>query len=130
MNSFPPDQSNPYSCIFKFGGGLVLVTSVIFMFTNPSSQKYEEFATEQLVIYAKENVCSSESANLEQIIKNQVCNLLLDTGRAKIPNLVAQNTQRQNFLLFSVYETNLYLYEFQTIGVFNEFHVIDVHKIR
>ncbi len=129
MNPLPPNQHNSTSLLITFSSGLVVITSVVLLFTNPSERRYEEFATEQLVIYAKENICSANSGNLEQAIKSQVCNLMIDTGRNKIPELITEKSQRKNYLLFSIYETDLFLYEFQTIGIFNSFYILDVQEI-
>lgn len=129
MNPLMPKQHNSNSFLFALSSGLILVSSLILILTNPSSKKYEEFATEQLVVYAKENVCSPKSDNLEEAIKSQVCNLMVDTGRSQVPRLIQETTQRKNYLLFSVYETDLFVYQFETIGVFNNFYIVDVRKI-
>lgn len=129
MNSYPPNQRNSLSLLFTLTSGLIVISSIVLMLTNPSKREYEEFATEQLVIYAKENLCSVNSGDLEQVIKTQVCKLMVDTGRSQIPNLITKTTKTRNYLLFTVYETNLFLYEFQTIGVFKTFYIIDVHQL-
>ena len=129
MHPFPPEQNSSSFLLFFVPSGLIFIASVVLMFTNPSKQEYEEFATEQLVLYAKENLCSTSSGDLEQIIKSQVCNLMVDTSRVQFPKLITKTTQTRNYILFSVYETDLFLYEFQTIGIFNNFYIIDVHQV-
>lgn len=129
MNSLPSEQRSCLSWLFALSGGLVLISGLVLIFTNPSEPEYEEFATEQLVLYAKENLCSTSSDQLEQIIQSQVCQLLVDTGKAKIPQLIRKSTKTRNYLLFTVFETDLLLYEFQTIGIFNDFYIIDVHQV-
>lgn len=101
----------------------------LLMLTNPTKSKYEKFATEQLVFYLKENVCQSNSQQLQEQIKSQMCNLMLDTGKKQVPKLIAKTTQRHNYLLLSVYETNLFIYNVETIGIFNNFYIISVDKI-
>lgn len=129
MNPLPNQEKSPLSIVFTLGGSLFLIFGFLLVFTNPSQKKYEEFATQQLVTYAKENVCKATSNNLEQAIKSQVCNLMLDTGKSQIPALISKTTQRQNYLVLSVYETNLYLYNFRTIGLLNQFFVIGFEKV-
>ena len=129
MNTFPSDQPNFLSLLFAFNSWLILISSIILMLTNPSEQEYEKFATEQLIIYARNNVCSANSGSLEQAIKSKLCNLMVDTGRVQVPKLITKTTQTKNYILFSVYETDLFLYEFQTIGVFNNFYIIDIHQV-
>ena len=109
MNSFPPNKRSSVSFLFTLSSGLVVISSLILMLTNPSNKKYQKFATEQLVIYAKENICSANSGNLEEAIKSQVCNLMVDTSRRQVPQLIKETTERRNYILFSVYETDLFV---------------------
>ena len=129
MNPLYAQKSSSNSTIFMFTGGLVCIASAVLMFTNPSAQKYQDFATQELVNYAKENVCKTRSSSLEEAIKGQLCNLIVETGRGQIPRLIEETTERRNYVLFSIYETDLQLYQFQTIAVFNEFYVIDVYEV-
>jgi len=129
MNPLFLEEKKFVTVLLSLTGGFFLVVGGILMFTNPNSIKYEKFATEELVKYAKENICPAKSANLEEAIKSQVCNVLIDTGKNKIPKLIASNTLRGNYLLFSIYRTNLYLYQFETIGIFNNFYVIGADKV-
>ncbi|BAQ65861.1 DUF4359 domain-containing protein [Geminocystis sp. NIES-3709] len=129
MNPLPHEHKSPLSITLLIGGGLFLVFGCLLLFTNPSQKKYELFAAEQLVIYAKENVCQATSGNLEEAIKSQVCNLMIDTGKNQIPTLIGKTTQKRNYLLLSIYETNLYLYNFTTIGLLNQFYVIGFEKV-
>lgn len=115
--------------LLAVSGGFFLIMGIILTLTNPNSTKYEKFATEELVRYAKENICPAQSSNLEEMIKSQVCNLIVDTGKNKIPHLIASNTKRNNYLLLSLYTTNLYIYQFETIAVFNNFYVINAQKL-
>ena len=128
MTDFPPEHNhfNSSRLLLTLGSGIVLISTIVLMCTNPSEQEYEEFATEQLVIYAKENLCSANSSYLEEAVKSQVCKSMVDTGRVKIPNIIKETTSKRNYLLFSVYETDLLLYEFQTLGFFHSFYIIDV----
>jgi len=124
MNPLTTNHICPLSISLTIGGGLLFILSLLLFFTNPSQKKYEIFASEQLIQYAKENVCTIKSNNIEEAIKSQVCNLMLDTGKNQIPKLIEKTTRQRNYLLFSVYETNLYIYNFETIGIFNQFFVI------
>ena len=53
---------------------------------------------------------------------------MIDTGRGQVPRLIQETTQRRNYLFFSIYETDLFLYQFETIGIFNDFYILDVRK--
>lgn len=123
------EDYNYWHLPLTISGIVFLVLGAILTLTNPSQKQYEEFATEQLVIYLKENVCKQKSANLGEALKSQICNLMVDTGKKQVPQVVAQTTDHHNYLLLSVYETQLYIYSFQTIGIFNNFYVVGVDKI-
>lgn len=129
MNPLFLEKRNLVTVLLSVTGGFFLVFSTVLFLTNPNSTKYEQFATEALIRYTKENICPAKSANLEEAIKSQLCNLMVDTGKGQIPKLIASNTQRGNYLLFSIYRTNLYIYQFETIGIFNNFYVIGATKI-
>lgn len=129
MNPLPHEQKSPLSITLMIGGSLFLGFGLLLVFTNPNQKKYELFATEQLITYAKENVCTATSNNLEQAIKSQVCNLMINTGKSQVPTLIGKTTQRRNYLLLSIYETNLYLYNFTTIGLLNQFFVVGFEKV-
>lgn len=124
MNPLASEQRSPLSVTLTIGGSLFLIVSIILFFTNPPQKKYEEFAAEQLIKYAKENVCLAKSENIQEAVKSQVCILMIETGKNQIPKLIEKTTQKRNYLLFSVYETNLYVYNFETIGILNQFFVI------
>ncbi len=96
--------------------------------TNPNQATYEEYATEQLTTYLKDEACTQAPKVFSNFLQRQ-CKSLLDTGRPQIQLIISKATQRQNFILFSIYRTNLdigpYLpaYHFETVGAFQNFYV-------
>ncbi len=94
--------------------------------TNPDPSSYEEYAVEQLTTYLKDDVCSQVPKTFETLVQN--CASLIDSNRPQIQQVLARSTQRQNFILFSIYRTNLSissivpLYRFATIGVMQNFY--------
>ena len=129
MSPFIPKQKKYQSLWLTVSGGLFLLFGLFLLITNPGNKQYEEFATKELVKYLKENICQAKSAQLEEAIKSQMCNLMVDTGKKQVPRLVAETTNRYNYVLFSLYETNLLAYNFETIGVLNQFYVISVDQV-
>ncbi len=99
----------------------------VMAMTNPGQGDYEHYATNQLTGYLKGSVCTQVSGDLEELLRNG-CKTLVDTGRPQLRNIIAQTTRRQNYLLFSIYETELSFkspipsYQFQTFGAFHKFH--------
>ena len=120
---------NPWRLPLLIGGVAFLSLGGLLTLTNPGNKQYEEFATEQLIQYLKDNVCQQTSSDLGEAIKSQMCHLMVDTGKKQLPKLIAQTTQRHNYILFSTYQTELYLYSFDTIGIFNHFYVMSVDKL-
>lgn len=118
--------------------GLVLLgLGVAAAVTNPEQAAYEEFAAQQLGQYLKENTCAKAGLALQSS-----CASLIQENQPQIQKLIAANTQRQNFLLLSLYKTDLapgellpdFLasavpsYHFETAGVFSSFHVYKAQK--
>ncbi len=105
-------------------GILLAGVGVAMAATNPTQEAYEEFATGALIDYAGKNLCTKVP-----ILGAAQCQLLLEKNQAEIRRFVAQGTQRQNFFLFSIYTTDLSIsnwlpsYHFESVGVFQRFHV-------
>lgn len=116
-------------------GGVLLVGSGILMVcNNPGPKDYERYATESLVVHLKEEVCPQAPTNLGPFLQSY-CKTLVDTGRPQIKHIIADTTTRQNFLVFSIYETTLALpspaptYQFQTLGVMKEFYTYQAQQL-
>jgi hypothetical protein len=100
--------------------------------TNPTEPAYEEYAVEKLSGYAKENACEKVSFLADR------CRSLIDSRESEIQQVIAENTNRQDFVLFSIYTTKLstqallpaqlqgvapaLTYEFETVGVMQSFY--------
>jgi hypothetical protein len=118
--------------------GMALVgLGVAMAVTNPSQANYEEYATQQLAAYLRENTC----ADAGELLKDG-CNQLLNENQSEIKELISANTQRQNFGVVSLYKTDLSVgellpsflknlvpsYHFETVGVFGNFRVVEAKK--
>ncbi|NJK28244.1 MAG: DUF4359 domain-containing protein [Coleofasciculaceae cyanobacterium SM2_3_26] len=96
--------------------------------TNPEQEAYETYAAEKLSEYVKDNVCEKAPVFQEQ------CKSQVDNQQSEFRRIVAESTERQNFLLFSIYKTNFSLpaplpsYEFETVGVFQSFYSYQAEK--
>lgn len=101
--------------------------------TNPGSKDYENYASTELNLYLKENVCKETSEDFGDFVK-RLCPSIVDTIRPQLQQLIIKNTKRQNFILFSIYSTDLSLpsplpgYYFETVGAFNNFSTYSVEK--
>lgn len=95
--------------------------------TNPSQAAYEEYAVQRLTEYLKKDVCTKVPKVFENFLQRN-CTVLVDSSRPQIRQIIAQSTQRQNFIFFSIYRTDLSVnqfipsYHFETVGGFQDFY--------
>ncbi|GAX36548.1 DUF4359 domain-containing protein [Nodularia sp. NIES-3585] len=95
--------------------------------TNPSQPEYEEYAAQRLTEYLKTDICQKTTNFLENLIKSQ-CETLVDQATPQMREILGRSTEQQNFVIFSIYRTNLNLsslipiYKFETVGAFNNFY--------
>ena len=124
-------MNNFVAKIFQFG---IIVLITVLIVTNPGTGRYESYASQQLISYFKDDLCSqrllrrktTEPALTVGEIQS-TCRILIDTTRPQIQMVLIKNTRQQNFLLFSLYHTNLNLspivpeYNFATLGIVDRF---------
>jgi hypothetical protein len=116
--------------------GILAGIAGLMTITNPGRGDYERYAVEKLSTYLKDDVCNKAQGNkdVRPFLRNS-CKTLVDTGRPQIQQIIAINTTRQNFLLFSIYQTELSLpapisgYQFATVGVGQNFFTYQAEKI-
>jgi hypothetical protein len=116
------------------GGLMVASSGILMVITNPSKHDYEVYATDALSFYLKDRVCSQAPSGFGTVVQSY-CKTLVDTGRPQIKKIISTATTQHNFLLFSIYETELSLpplvptYQFQTIGVMQNFYTYEAQKL-
>ncbi len=115
-------------------GGVALVgLGLVMALTNPGKDEYEQYAVEQLTTYLKDEACMDAPSVFGNFLQRQ-CKSLVDTGRPQIEQIIAEKTQRQNLILFSIYRTNLEVgpflpaYHFETLGVFQKFYIYQAEQ--
>ena len=106
--------------------------------TNPSQAAYEKYASQRLTKYLKDNVCGKSKSFLDNLpIKlNSQCDNLLDSANPQVQEIISRTTQRQNFIIFSIYHTDLKLeslslipgYKFESVGAFNNFYIYKAQR--
>ncbi|MBP0001392.1 MAG: DUF4359 domain-containing protein [Cyanobacteria bacterium SID2] len=112
------------------GAGIaILGLGAVMALTNPGESAYENYAEDRLSTYLKEDVCS------EAGLLQDPCESLVESSQAELQNLIASNTERQNFLLFSIYRTELSVpipgvpaIKAQTLGVLTRFHTYELQE--
>lgn len=119
---------------FGYIGILALaILGAAMAITNPDEPSYEQYAVEQLTTYLTDDVCSQVPKAFENLVKNS-CASIVDSSRPEIQQVISRTTQRQNFILFSIYHTDLSIspaipfYRFQTVGVMQNFYTYSAQK--
>lgn len=115
---------------------IAMISSVggLMILTNPKQNDYEAYATKALADYLKYEVCPQVSFSLGGALTSY-CKTMVDTGRPQIRYIIAQTTVRENYLFFSIYETELLLpatfpgYQFGTIGAFQQFYIYEAEQL-
>ncbi|MBC6420319.1 MAG: DUF4359 domain-containing protein [Hormoscilla sp. SP5CHS1] len=112
--------------VVGIAGGAALIAAMAM--NNPGRTAYEEFATQELSAYVQENVCTQGEASFRDILQAQ-CKKLVKSLQPQLQTIIAENTERNNWRLFSIYKTELYLadfllsYEFGTVGVLGNLYI-------
>lgn len=123
--------------------GTAIVTGLLMSLaiSNPSQPEYEEYAKEQLSEYLQQNVCSQAPKIWGKSLK-QECKRLVNSNQSEIKELISQSTERYNFILFSIYKTELSItkvspflptnllpsYHFGTLGVGHKFYIYQAEQ--
>ncbi len=108
-------------------GILLIGLGAIAFITNPQEQGYQRYANLALKTQLKDKVCTQVAEELGLWLEDR-CYLLVDTTSPYLSEIVAQQTKRHNFLLFSIYEADLPLpsplpdYRVETVGILGNFY--------
>jgi hypothetical protein len=100
---------------------------------NPSQVEYEEYAVQRLTEYLKTDVCKKTTNFIENLIRFN-CEKLVDSANPQIQEIIARTTERQNYIIFSIYRTDLKIsswipsYKFETVGAFDQFYTYTAEK--
>ncbi|MFS8907349.1 DUF4359 domain-containing protein [Synechococcus sp. OH2] len=119
--------------------GLALAGGVAALaITNPTPEAYGAYAGEQLAAYATREYCAQLPAFLPTLIEE--CHALVQELQPELAELFLRQTRRQNFILFSLYSTDLSLlnfgplgsslptYHFQTLAVAGQFYTYEIRE--
>jgi hypothetical protein len=100
--------------------GVVVVAGVMAV-TNPSKDRYIEYATEQFSETGKTSICAGDNI---PIAAQQSCKFVISQGKGVIKSLVENSTKQQNYLLFSLCETDIPNKKVTTIAAFGNFYML------
>ncbi|MFO5438388.1 MAG: DUF4359 domain-containing protein, partial [Dolichospermum sp.] len=77
--------------------------------------------------------CQKTPNFLERLIKVD-CNQVLQSVKPQIQELITSTTKRQDYIIFSIYKSEIKLdswipgYKFETVGVFNQFYTYNAEQ--
>jgi hypothetical protein len=94
--------------------------AVVMAVTNPSKERYIEYATEQFSEAGKSSICAGDNI---PIAAQQSCKFVVSQGKGVIKALVENSTKQQNFVVFSLYETDTPNKKVTTIAAFGNFYM-------
>lgn len=123
----------PLTIIAYTGAAGLAALGVAMAKTNPSQVEYEEYAVQRLTEYLKTDVCKKTTNLIENLIRFN-CDKLVDSANPQIQEIIVRTTERQNYIIFSIYRTNLKIsswipsYKFETVGAFDQFYTYTAEK--
>jgi hypothetical protein len=123
--------------LFYVIGASLLGIGVATVVTNPHQARYETYATQQLSTYLQQEVCPNT------VIIDSLCRSAVRDNQAQIRRFIATNTERENYIFWSIYKTDLApgellppaiggslpAYHFETIGIFSSFHTYKAERL-
>lgn len=102
--------------------------------TNPEQEDYEDYAVVELTNYLRtegDDLCGQIPDFLQELVGNGCSALvgnILDNNQNQIRRLITDQTERENYYIFSIYTTNLEIHEslptyhIETVGIFQQFY--------
>ncbi|MEN9869751.1 MAG: hypothetical protein RLZZ171_734 [Cyanobacteriota bacterium] len=115
-------------------GIIVAGVSAIAVITNPGEAGYRKYADDKIKTELKAQICTQVAEDLGVWLEGQ-CHILISTASPYLAETISQQTQRQNFYLFSIYQADLALpaplprYHVATIGIFGNYHIYQAKKL-
>jgi hypothetical protein len=106
--------------LFLLGIGIGLIL------TNPNRAAYETYAVEQITDLAKEQ-CNQAHSQYGIILQGP-CRTAIEVFKPQIRPLISANTQRHNWILVSIYRSDVsipaanFSGQVETIGILNNFY--------
>ncbi|AFY68667.1 hypothetical protein Pse7367_0356 [Thalassoporum mexicanum PCC 7367] len=116
----------------KVAAGMFGLLLLAMAFTNPSKEKYINFAAQEFSAQVKEGVCQSQSEqnpdnplDAANSLVSRICMVGVNLQRDLIKDVIEKNTAPQNFLIFTIYRTETGIQEFTTLAIFGNFFVLN-----
>lgn len=95
-------------------------------FTNPSPMTYHRYAAKTVSQFVMRDLCQ-EPEQRSEILKSfalESCQSMAAQGETVILSFIQNNTDTQNFILFSLHTTELPTRSLRVLGIFNRFFIV------
>lgn len=110
----------------------IAIISGVMLFTNPSKTDYIDYAATRFVKQTKEAMCKTSQTKdtpewqktFGELVEGACKGALELVGkniREDVEKYISNATEKQNFLLFTIYSTELLDQKIHTVGVFGNF---------
>ena len=115
-------------------GILLIGLGAIAFITNPQEPGYKKYASLTLKTQLQEKVCTQIAEDVGSWLEDR-CYPLVLTISPYLSEIVAQQTKRHDFLLFSIYAADLPLpsplpdYRIETLGVLGNFYTYKAKQL-
>jgi hypothetical protein len=118
----------------KLGAAAFFLVASVMALSNPNKNEYIDYASGKFVREIPKSVC--ESDRTKQELKDDFSQSLIDlcnsglkwaliANQESIRATIDRNTQRHNYLLFSIYTTKIPDYSFKTISAIGNFFTFE-----
>jgi Domain of unknown function (DUF4359) len=108
------------------GYGAMASITLILVLTNPRQEAYTEFATRTVSKFLVRDLCKANAQapkGFETLVKDG-CQAFMRQGSTEIHSFIEHNTERQDFLVFSLYTTDFPIRPLRVLGIFNHFLLV------
>ncbi len=115
-------------------GIIIIGLGAIAFITNPGEKGYQKYAEATFKTRFKDKVCAQVMEDWGVWLESQ-CHIVVNTASPYLTQIVSQQTERQNFLLFSIYQADLPLpspfptYHLETVGILGNFYTYQAKKL-
>jgi Domain of unknown function (DUF4359) len=108
------------------GCGILCGLSVALAANNPRQEHYTDFATQTVSKFLIRDLCraNDHTPKLFDTMIKDGCQAFMQQGKTELHAFIAHNTERQNFILFSLYTTEFPIRPLRVLGIFNHFFLI------
>jgi len=112
------------------GTGILVLLGAAMAATNPNQAQYNQFAAQKTATFIQNDICEAP-IDIPDILRSFLrggCSAWASSSQSGITNYIDQNTERQNFILFSHYTTKLPTHRLKAVGIFEQFYLYDVRR--